>query len=122
MFLEFFRITQKFHDFLKLLFGLVDSSHIRECDFSFTLSKNFGLALAERHDPHPRGHPFNNISPDQEKNAHEDDPGEYAAQEFIIIVPGVTDLLFIQIFHQIGIIHPNRCELLILTRQFSFPC
>ena len=35
-------------------------------------------------------------------------------------MPGVIDLVIIQILHQVGIINPNRGELLVLAGLFSF--
>src|SRR4030042_3447417 len=43
-FLEFPRIAQKFHYFLELFFGFIDSSYIRESDLRLTLSEYLGFA------------------------------------------------------------------------------
>ena len=78
-FLEFPRIAQKFNDLLKLFFGFIDAGCIGKINLRLTFGKNFGLALAERHHPHPRPHPFHGEAPDQEKNTNWDDPGKNAA-------------------------------------------
>ena len=118
--LEFIGSFQKFHHFLQLFLGLIDSSYIGESDLRLILCKKLGFAFTERHDPHPRPHLFHSEPPDQKKNADGEDPGENTAQKFTLIVSGVTDLVFIQTLHQFGIIHPNRGEFLARLFFFSF--
>ena len=118
--LEFTRILQKLHHFLKFIFGFVDSGYIGKSDLGSTLGKKLGLAFAERHHSLAGSHLFHRIPPDQEKNADGQDPGKNGAQEFTLIKAGIIYFVFIQFFYQVGILHSNRGKISVLLLLFSF--
>src|SRR5439155_9839438 len=77
-----FRVFEKIHDLLQLVFGFLATGDVAEFDTRFLLGDEAGAAFAEAEDGFTSAaEPAANESPNQNHDADGNDPGEHELRE-----------------------------------------